>query len=429
MGNTSTIYHPIKETLPFVLFFFATWFICPIPCIFLFTLFLYKFQFSKQVETWILLFIAISFGLIAYTTQSIGERPSDITRYNFIYSYITTVNSVQSFFISFVVDGGNNVLFYLVTFLMTRLFPNNPQVLPLFWVSLTYFFCFLTIRQCAVYFNLTRQTYIVLIFISFAGIITFYTTTEVIKQTASISIFMYALMFKLQNKKGALFILIVSVLVHFSSMLLVPIYFICNRHKVVKYLPFFLLVCIALSFFNFNVLLYNILSLFLGNKSDLLMRIKTYEDVETWTISIRFYALFAVYILLVAILYWDYYITQDEHEKSNKKSLLIVHGFAACLLLINRSNVHNFIRYILGYFPFYIVIVAQLFNMRIAKFDKKLLIVFVFAFYLFSNIKMISAQTTSPDYGNSYMNNEVIKLCSSNVVQYLQYRTHNDISN
>ncbi len=429
MGNTSIITHPLKETLPFVLFFSAVWFICPIPCIFLFTLFLYKFQFSKQVETCLLLFIAISFGLIAYTTQSIGERPSDITRYNFIYSYISTVDSVQSFLISFVIDGGNNVLFYLITFLMTRVFPNNPQVLPLFWVSVTYFFCFITIRQCARYFKLARQTYITLIFISFTGIITFYTTTEVIKQTASISIFMYALMLKLQRKKGALLILMVSVLVHFSSMLLAPIYFICNRYKVVRYLPAFLVVCIALSFFNFNVLLYNILSLFLGSKSDLLMRIQTYEDVETWTISIRFYALFAVYLLLVAILYWDYYITQNQHEKNNKKSLLIVHCFAACLLLINRGNVHNFIRYILGYFPFYIVLVAQLFNMRIAKFDKKLLLAFVFAFYFFSNIKMISAQTTSLDYGNSYMNNDIVKLFSSNVIQYLQYRTNNDISN
>jgi hypothetical protein len=423
MDNTFQIARNANESFLFTLLFFGVWFIFPFACIFLFPLLLFKFTFDKRVENFMLLLIAISFGLVAYTTRSTGTTDSDIARYTSLYKYIATVNTPNRIFISIVFDGANNILFYFVMFLMTRIFPANPQVLPLFWVSGTYFFSFLTIKEYVQYFSLPRKKYILLLFFACMGIITFYTTTEIIKQTASVAIMGYAIILNLREKKAPLFFVIISVLTHFSSLLLLPVYFFCKRAQTVFYIPFIFFICLIFSFFNFNILLYNLLSPFMKSGSDLLMRVQYYEDVETWTISLRFYAVFAMYFLLVGIFYWDYLNVANNEEKKKKQSLLIVHSLAFFVLLVNRSNVHNFIRYVLGYFPFYLAAVIQLFYTRIARFDKTVVICLVLGFYLYSNVKMIIAQTTSSDYANSYMNNDLLKIATSNVVQFLNFRT------
>lgn len=410
----------------FCILFTAFWFLLPVLSVFVFIVVLYKFQFNRKVETFLFLLIALSFGLIAYTTQSVGARASDITRYFFTYSWLVQVNSFNDFVISFVVDGGNNVLFYLITFLMTRIFPDNPQVMPFFWVSLTYFISFLTIRECATYFKgLSREKYIIIILAAIIGIITFFTVTEILKQVASVAIFAYALIFKLKNKKGSMWLLVISVLIHFSSFLLLPIYFLCKKEKILKYMPVLFLVCFVFSFFNFNVLLYGILSVFMQH-GDLINRVEYYQDVETWTISFRYYAVFFMYFLLISIFYYDYYNTSNKNERDQKRHLLIVHSIAFFILLINRSNVHNFLRYLMGYFPFYIIAVIQLFTLRMIKFEKWLLIGGVICFYIYSNTKLLLDQTIiGGDYSNAYMNNDFIKLFGSNVIQFFYFHTNN----
>jgi hypothetical protein len=132
-----------------------------------------------------------------------------------------------------------------------------------------------------------------------------------------------------------------------------------------------------------------------------------------------------MYFLLVVIFYWDYLITKEQEERKRKQSLLIIHCLAFFALLINLNNVHNFVRYVLGYFPFYMAAVVQLFYIRVAKFDRAVLIVAVLAFYLYSNLKMLIAQTAGPVYANAYMDNDVFRIVTSNVVQFLQFKiTH-----
>ena len=414
-----------NESFLFVILFVFVWFLFPVACIFLFPLLLFRFKFNNTVENIMLFLMAVSFGLIGYTTRSFGTTDSDIARYNALYLNLSNIETTKQFFFVFVIDGSNNVLFYLITYLMAQIFPGNPQVLPLFWVTATYFFSFLVLKELVQYFSLSRKQYILLLFFSCVGLITFYTTTEIIKQTASVSIMCYAIILKVKNKKRSLLMAVISILVHFSSFLILPVFLFCKKQKLVTYLPFIFVACLALSFFNFNILLYSILSLFLHTGSDLLMRVQNYENVETWTISFRFYAVFAMYFFLVIIFYWDYFKIQNEEEKVKKRSLLIIHCLAFFTLLINLNNVHNFIRYVLGYFPFYMAAVAQLFYTRIMKFDKAMLITLVISFYLYSNIKMLIAQTEGPTYANSYMNNDLPKIISSNVIQFLQFRIVN----
>lgn len=417
-----------SDTLLFCTLFFIVWFFLPVLSVVIFLPLLYRFHFNRKVETFLFLLIALSFGLVGYTTQSVGVRDTDITRYFFTYSWLSQVSSFNDFVISFVVDGGNNLIFYVITFLMTRIFPDNPQVMPFFWVTLTYFVSFLTIRECVTYFTgLSREKYVLIIFASIVGIITFFTVTEILKQVSSVAIFAYALIKKMKGQKGALLILIISILIHFSSLLLLPVYFLCRKEKIIGYMPVVFFVCLVLSFFNFNVLMYDIISL-VFNQGVLVERLKFYEDVETWTISLRFYAVFVTYFLLIVLFYYDYYNTDNSFEKRQKRHFLIVHSIAFFILLINRSNVHNFIRYTLGYFPFYIIAVIQLFTIRIVKFEKIILMALIFAFYFYSNIKMLADQTVvGADYANSYMNNDLPKIITSNVVGFFRFRINNGI--
>jgi len=411
------------DTLAFAAFFFVGWFIFPVISVFIFLALLYKFNFDRRVETFLFFLMALSFGLVAYTTQSVGIKESDIARYYFSYSLITDIQATKIFLLSFLLYGNDNPLFFAITFLLTRLFPNNPQILPMFWVSVTYFFSFLTIRECVLYFSPeSRKTYILIIFFACIGIITFFTVTEILKQVASVSVFGYALMLKLTKKRGAAALLLVSVLIHFSSLLLLPVYYLCTKQKILRYLPFLFFISLVLSFFNFNEILVNIISLFV-KQGDLLNRLQYYQDIQRWTISFRFYAEFILYFLIIILLYWDYFIAKTQKDKNQKRPFLVLHSIAFFILLINRGNVHNFIRYIMGYFPFYIMAMVQLFHIRIVKNEKIALILFAACFYFYSNVKLLSAQTVrGGEYANSYMNNNVTGILSSNVVNFLNFR-------
>lgn len=409
------------DNILFCLLFTAGWFFLPALSALVYIALLYKVNFTKRVETFLFLLISLSIGLIGYTTKSVGTSETDIARYYFSYEMIAQVHSVKDFALSFIIDGGNNIAFYIITYLMTRLFPENPQVMPLFWVSFTYFFTFLTIRKAASLLpGVTKKLYMAVIFFAIAGVITFFTVTEILKQVASVSLFTYALVKRIKKEKYASLILIISILVHFSSMLLLPVYFFSMRKQVMKYIPVLFIGAFILSFFNFNELLYFFVSK-VFTQGDFLDRVKYYENIDTWTISLRYYGVFAMYLLMLALFFWDYYKSQITTR--DETSLLIVHSIAFLILLINRNNTHNFVRYLLGYFPFYIIAVMQMFTLRIARFDRIILSALIVGFYVYSNVKMLIDQTViGGAYGNSYMNNNILDIATSSVIGFLHFR-------
>jgi len=415
-----------ESITPALLFFavvLAVWFFLPLISIILLLVLLYTFKFDKRIETFLFLLIAISLGLIAYTTKSVGVRDSDIARYFASYRSIASLQNFKGFFTGFLLWGNDNPLFYSITFIFTRVAPGNPQILPFFWGTVTYFFTFLSIRKCALYFSPGNyKSYILILTFSILGIITFFTITELLKQTASAAIFGYALLLKLNKQKHAIFFLVISVLVHFSSLFLLPAYFLARSKRALIYIPVIGFFSLVLSFFNFNELLGQVISFF-TRTGNLYNRIQTYTNYETWTLSLRFYADFAMYFLVIVLLYADYFFETNEQLKNKKRQFLLVHSIAFCILLINRNNVHNFIRYVSGYFPFYIMAVIYLFNIRIAKNERVLILLLVLSFYVYSNFKLLAVEAVpGADYANSYMNNDIQKLLSSNVVQYFNFK-------
>jgi hypothetical protein len=416
----------LQLELALVILISAVWFFLPVLCIIPLFVILFKVKLKDAQQIFLLFLIALSFGLVAYTTKSVGVEETDIARYYNQYKIVAEVKGFSDFVLLFLIEDGTSLLFQLVTLGMSKVFPSNPQLLPLFWVTFSYFFTFLTIKE-GTYFITGRYSklYVVIVIIAALGIITFFTVTEIIKQVSSVSLFSYALMLKVNGKRGAGLCLVLSVLIHLSSFFLVPVFVFFNRRKVFNYLPIISIVCLAVSFLNFNVVVAALYSAVIGADSGIKARLEYYKDIETWSISFRFLMIFLIYILQIALLYVDYFKETDLQLKGRKKSLVTLQTLAFLFLFINRSNVHNFIRYTFCFFPFYALAYLQLFYSRIRKKELVVLLSFIGAFYIFSNIKLLTSQTiVGGQYDNSYMDNDIVQILFSNVYLFLKFKVN-----
>jgi hypothetical protein len=415
-----------QDELALVILVTAVWFFLPVLSVIPLSVILFKVKLKDSQQVFLLFLIAVSFGLVGYTAKSVGVEETDIARYYNQYKIVAEVKGFADFVLLFLIEDGTSLLFQLVTLGMAKTFPSNPQLLPLFWVTFSYFFTFLTIRE-GVYFLSGRYSklYVVVIAVALFGIITFFTVTEIIKQVSSVSLFAYALMLKLNKKRGGVLCLVLSVLIHLSSLLLVPVFISFNKKKVFSYLPLIFLVCLALSFLNFNVVIATLYSVVIGTDSGIKARLEYYKDIDTWSISFRFLMIFVIYILQIGLVYIDYHVETDLQLKEKKKKLVTLQTLAFLFLLINRSNVHNFIRYTFCFFPFYSLVYLQLFYSRIKKKELVLLLFFIAAFYIFSNIKLLTSQTNiGGPYDNSYMDNDGVQILFSNVYLFLKFKVN-----
>ncbi|WP_158559339.1 EpsG family protein [Deminuibacter soli] len=397
------------------------WFIAPVLSIF--AILGYLIVTGNQKQQFFILLVSLSFGLIAYTGQSIGPDPTDISRYHNGYNLLSDTNSFSSFLVLFVVDGGGNPIFYLVNFVLSRIFPHNPQILVLVWVTITYYFTTLSVIKAMEYLkiDIASWMYIGIIGIVVLGIIPFFTVTEIIKQCSSIAIFTYALMKKLLKEKRAFLYLVISLLVHSSSLMVAWIYFVYEKKNIAKWMLVILMTSVLLAFFNLNVILSVVLSPIVGDAA--LSRVKEYENVEVWSISFRHYSCFAVFLLSILPSYYYYKKapTTDENAPAIRNMLNIL-CLVLCVLLINHGNVHNFVRYIYGLFPFYILAVILLLSTKIARDQKYFLVLLISAFFTYSNFKLLSVQTSEDvNYANSYFNNSLLNMVTSNVIDFLSF--------
>lgn len=381
---------------------------------------------SKWKDRFIIFVMSLTLGLVAYTAQSIGLDETDIARYQFYYTIISDIESIGSFFVLMVIDGGSNPVFYVINFLISRVFPSNVQVHILFWVTVTYFFTLMgaykLLSLCAK--PVPAIVAKVLIFIFLIGIMPFFTITEIIKQCASVSILFYALSKKLLNERYSYVWLIVALLVHISSLMLLPAFFFYKSPIVKKYLYVILFVSVIFSFFNFNMILTGLLSLFPGGS--LLATATEYQNVEVWSISFRHYATFLFYAVLILILFYDYYKTRKLNIRKEylpvKWDVLMVLFLSYMMLLVNRGNVHNFVRYIYGLYPFYILVIVFVLKSQYKVAERYGIAMVAICFFMYSNIKLLSVQTSSEvNYANSYFNNSWKNLLTSNVYEYLSF--------
>lgn len=396
------------------------WFFIPLLSLpLIFVLWNYLQVPSKSKDTFIIFLLSLTFGLVAYTGQSIGVDETDIARYQFSYGLVSDIESISSFFVLMVLEGGSNPVFYLINFLFSRVFPTNPQVHILFWVTVSYFFTLLGAYNALRYLGKPVPANIskILIFTFLIGTIPFFTVTEIIKQCSSVSIFFYAIVRKLLKEPHSVKFMVLSLLVHASSLILLPLFFLYDSKVIKKYILPIAFGCIIFSFFNFNVVLTSVLSLLPGGA--LLAQAKEYQNTEVWSISLRHYGTFFFYGVLLLVLAFDWYKTEKTQLKTN---VLMVLFLSFTLLLINRGNVHNFIRYIYGFYPFYMLAIIMMLKGQIKVYERYSLALVAILFFTFSNIKLLSIQTSADvNYANSYFDNSWSNLLTSNVADFLNF--------
>lgn len=181
------------------------------------------------------------------------------------------------------------------------------------------------------------------------------------------------------------------------------------------------LIALAISFVNVNDVFTTLLGDYLG--VGFKERAELYADYN-WNLSRRFYLILVLYGIMVLFLLFSQsknVIKNIDLKVFNR--LLNMNVLAFLFLLINRSNVHNFVRYTLTYFPFYILITLQILNVDLVKKQKIVLWLFFVAFFAYSNLLLLQLRTTADiGYANSYMNNSVVDLITSNWVDYLTFK-------
>jgi len=382
---------------------------------------------SKHINlTFAMLLMAMTFGLLASTTQSIGTDETDVMRYYWAFGQLVQSDSIESFLFSYIADRGEiNVIFQIVNLILAKTFPEHARILPFFWTSLTYFFVFLSVKVLTkTEEGYERKNLAYCCAAAGLGFVFFFETTEIIKQTAAFSIMGYGICLQLRSRKGAIPLAIVAILIHFSTLMLLPVLFVSGR----KYLSNTILIAMLIvggimAFLNIN----QILSLIIGvvaSGSTLAQRADLYTDYDGWDPGSRFYLILAFYVFLV-LLQAIIFLMERKRNKQyfvDLDKIMYVNITALCLLLANRGNVHNFIRYTLTFFPFYLFLFYAYLKLRIQYTVRVFICVLIPVFFTFFNLSLTYSLTLAQkDYANSYMDNSVSRIVFSNIYDYLIY--------
>ena len=200
------------------------WFVLPVPTMISMLVSLYFSSIFLRHRKILYLLISLTFALLAYTQESIND--TDIVRY---YStFISYENAELSNIIFYnVLRDKMYYVFNPVSFFIVSVF-GDVQFFSLFWIFIVYFLYFLGIENYCIYrkIELSRNQLLLFVFISIFGFILFTQVSEIIKQAVATSVFFYGFsLFLLKKRISALIVLVISIGIHSSVLLLLPILF------------------------------------------------------------------------------------------------------------------------------------------------------------------------------------------------------------
>lgn len=409
----------VWPNLTLILVITTIWLFMPVLSILLW-IFYSAFNPANRVLSFFM--IALTFGLIAYTGKSAGEMPTDLFRYYQAHQKMTGITNIHDLlYQNVVLNGEVNILFILLSYLLAKLYPFNPQVFGLFWVTISYFFVLLMFYEFLKERSMSKGSYLFsLIVIVIAGV-PFVLTVEIIKQCASVSLLGYALMLRINGRKSSWLFAICSVLIHLSGLMLIPIFLFCRSRYVYRFLLPITIITIFFSTFNINDLLNQYAGDLMGN--GMKERAEAYTDYG-WEISRRYYLNLAVYAVIIVFLGWVRYLKRKNgKEEAVYFERLVAAQILACVVLfLNKGNIHNFIRYLLGYYPFYILLILTLFWVEMKKKEWFYMVVGLAIFFFGLNLVLMSFRLDpATGYANTFMDNNVLQLLLSGVSDILQY--------
>ena len=163
----------------------------------------------------------------------------------------------------------NPISIFIVSFF------GSVQFFSLFWIFIVYFFYFLGIENYCAYrkIELSRNHLLLFVFLSIFGFILFTQVSEIIKQAVATSVFFYGFSLLLLKKKlSALIVIIVSIGIHSSVLLFIPILFYKCLNSFMQWLTkrnafflafFFIDCCCFFSYFDgYSIISFSIVTRF-----------------------------------------------------------------------------------------------------------------------------------------------------------------------
>ena len=243
----------MKENVIYLGILLIIWFFFPILSIIFLVYSINIFTNNKALISLIFVLLSLSMGLLAYTQDgSVGILiDSDIERYYIMYNLFSEMNFRE--FSETRLLTNPNPLFDVTNFILSKIFTSTPQVLSLFWISLSYFINFITIDLMTSFFGRNyRKKYLSFLIFTFIFIFSIFTfSADLIKQFSATSIFLLSLILKIKNRKNiSIVYLTTSILIHTSVIILIPIYLFYsyfNKMFTLKNILFFLIVIFIIS--------------------------------------------------------------------------------------------------------------------------------------------------------------------------------------
>jgi len=418
--NAMSIDRGVNNKLFFSMAITVCWMLCPVLSAFIIIYLIYKLNEADYSIKYLFLLIALTFGLIAYTAVSVdrGGEPTDITRYTNQFRTLVDIRTVSEFFFTAVLmDGGIYLFFEGVCLVLAKLFPKNPQVLPLFWVTFEYFFLLMGIYELSKYQKYwSKNTFLILLIVILFGTSFFTLQVELLKQASSTALVTYAIFRMLNGKRKNGWLLLLAIMIHASIIILIPIFLFIKKSFINKYYIFILGTAAIVSLIDLNKLISIIGPAALAEKASF------YANIETWSINKINYTLVLLYAILIALIIID----SKRKDRTNDFNRLSFNAnvLAFSALITQFHSVHNFVRYTYLYSPLYMLAFFSILTGNLNRISKVYVVSLFVLFVIGLNI-MYTNMYLNSTYTNSFMDNSLPRILTSNIYTFLKYEAVN----
>lgn len=192
-------------------------------------LFFFLLLVKKRFTAPFFFYVIFVISLISFTQYSIWSTTNyDMVGYYTVYDFFSHANFSEVLF--FIFKKGD-IFFYFLVWVLSKIFPDDPRMLGFFMPFITSYLALLTIKNFRKKIGVKKYFTKVDLFlwcISFFLILSFPNYTNAYRQFLSVSLLIYAISRKALGQRFITFI-ILSALSHWSSIILIILYFLFEK--------------------------------------------------------------------------------------------------------------------------------------------------------------------------------------------------------
>lgn len=192
-------------------------------------LFFFLLLVKKRFTAPFFFYVIFVISLISFTQYSRWSTTNyDMVGYYTVYDFFSHANFSEVLF--FIFKKGD-IFFYFLVWVLSKIFPDDPRMLGFFMPFITSYLALLTIKNFRKKIGVKKYFTKLDLFlwcISFFLILSFLNYTNIYRQFLSVSLLIYAISRKALGQRFIVFI-ILSALSHWSSIILIILYFLFEK--------------------------------------------------------------------------------------------------------------------------------------------------------------------------------------------------------